>query len=100
MSDQIGVFLQWISEFDTTTLCNAKTNIRSFIFWNFKMSTFEFECFKCLKQFNSEKLMIQHLKLDHFIRDESTQLRCVVKANKCENVITTFGGLSKHINKK
>lgn len=57
------------------------------------------KCFKCAKEFSCVKSIIQHLKLDHFYRDHSTQFKCVVKGTHCDAVFLTYGGLQKHIKK-
>lgn len=59
---------------------------------NLKM---KFQCFRCKKDFSLEKEVISHLKKVHFMIDNVSPIKCVVK--NCEKSYNTFKGLSSHL---
>lgn len=56
-------------------------------------------CFMCPKKFNDVKKLIDHLKLHHYLRDNTCTLNCMVnyKDYKCGKAFHTFNKLQKHL---
>lgn len=57
----------------------------------------EFECFKCGKEFNQIKYIFLHLKLNHFIKNDTTPTKCLVKGNNCKEEFYCFDKLKSHM---
>lgn len=57
----------------------------------------EFKCFECLEIFSDGKSAIKHLKVIHFIKDNTNPIYCL-KNNGCKNHFSTFRNLKKHMN--
>lgn len=60
---------------------------------------FKYKCFKCLREFSEEKLIISHLKFDHFIRNNTEEMKCLLKGNSCPDVFFQYNQLKTHIKK-
>lgn len=54
-----------------------------------------FTCYRCDQKFNSEKDIIYHLKKTHYVIDNVSPIKCVVK--NCSKTYNTFKGLSGHL---
>lgn len=60
----------------------------------------DYKCFKCEKEFSNEKSIISHLKIEHFCKDNTEPIRCVINYKQrkvCQHSFLTFGGLRKHL---
>lgn len=55
-----------------------------------------YECFLCRCKFDNEKSAISHLKLNHFIRDNTVEIKCLLN---CDEVFYKFDQLKKHLKK-
>lgn len=55
-----------------------------------------FNCFRCAKTFLLENEAISHLKKDHFIIDNVSPIKCLIK--NCERTYNTIKGLRCHLN--
>lgn len=55
-----------------------------------------YACFLCESKFNNEKFAISHLKLNHFIRDNTIEIKCLLN---CNEVFLKFDKLRKHLKK-
>lgn len=60
---------------------------------------FKYKCFKCGAEFNEEKYIISHLKVIHFIKDNSEPIKCSVGGNYCPMVFYKFSQLKQHMKK-
>lgn len=60
---------------------------------------YNLKCFLCSKEFNNEKIIISHLKLDHFLRENTSKIKCVVKGRFCTDVFYTYSSLKSHLKK-
>lgn len=59
-----------------------------------------FKCYKCGKEFSEEKTIISHLKTQHFCKDNTEPLKCVINYTHgiaCVHAFLTFNGLRKHL---
>lgn len=56
-----------------------------------------FKCFKCGKEFEDIKYIISHLKLNHFIRNDTVPMKCLVKGNICSEEFFCFKKLKSHV---
>lgn len=56
-----------------------------------------FKCFACEKKFKDVKVTIDHLKFVHFIKDNTTEMRCVIDGNSCSDTFYRFDLLKKHL---
>lgn len=56
-----------------------------------------FECFMCGEKFASENTAINHLQKHHEIKDQSTELKCLVNFGFCKKSYLTYSGLRKHL---
>lgn len=56
-----------------------------------------FECFKCGKAFDEIKFVISHLKLNHFIKNDTIAMKCLVAGNVCEKEFYCFNKLKNHM---
>lgn len=58
----------------------------------------DFKCYLCQKQFGEIKLICQHLRIIHFLQDNSTNIRCAVNSQEeCSKSFHTFNALQKHM---
>ena len=60
---------------------------------------FIFKCFLCEKEFKQEKIVISHLKLDHFVKENTIEIKCVVKGKSCSAGFYTYSSLKSHMKK-
>lgn len=58
-----------------------------------------FKCYLCSKEYKTEKLIISHLKLDHFIKNNTVEMKCLINGNSCENGFYKFDQLKNHMKK-
>lgn len=58
-----------------------------------------FQCFLCPKEFKNEKVIVSHLKIDHFLRENSSEIKCVIKGKCCSDVFFTYSSLKLHLKK-
>lgn len=56
-----------------------------------------FECFKCGKQFDDIKYIISHLKLNHFIKNNTIPMKCLVAGIICKEEFYCFKKLKSHV---
>lgn len=56
-----------------------------------------YKCFLCTKEFNDEKIIVAHIKFNHFIKDNTIQMKCLVKGNSCTNGFYSFATLKSHL---
>lgn len=57
-----------------------------------------FKCFVCSKQMNDLKLIIDHLRKVHFIKERAQPITCIVNTKEhCPRKFYTFNGLRRHI---
>lgn len=56
-----------------------------------------FECFKCGVFFDNIRHIIQHLKLNHFIRNDTVSMKCLVAGNTCTQEFYCFNKLKTHV---
>lgn len=59
----------------------------------------KYECFKCPREFSEEKTIISHLKFDHFIRNNTEEMKCLLKGNSCQDTFYQYNQLKLHIKK-
>lgn len=57
----------------------------------------DFQCYKCKNQFENLKLISNHLKNDHELKNGSEKLNCVVKKSRCGKSFLNFDSLRSHI---
>lgn len=57
-----------------------------------------FECYVCGKLFEHIKFIISHLKLNHFIKNDTTSMKCLVQGNLCTKEFYCFKKLKNHVN--
>lgn len=58
--------------------------------------------YKCLlypKEYKTEQLVISHLKIDHFIKNYTVEMKCVIKGNTCERGFYKYDLLKNHLKK-
>lgn len=60
---------------------------------------FIFKYFLCSEEFKTEKVIISHLKIDHFLRENTSEIKCVVKGKCCSDVFFTYSSLKLHLKK-
>lgn len=58
-----------------------------------------FKCFLCQKEFGCEKVIISHLKFEHFLKDNTSEMKCVIKGRSCAEVFFTYSSLKLHLKK-
>lgn len=56
-----------------------------------------FQCFKCNKKFDDIKYIILHLKLTHFIKNDTVPMKCLVNGNLCREEFFCFNKLKTHV---
>lgn len=56
-----------------------------------------FVCFLCGKEFDNIKFIILHLKVNHFIKDETIPIKCLVAGNICTDEFYSFTKLKIHM---
>lgn len=56
----------------------------------------EFKCFECCEEFPEEKVVVKHMKIIHFIKDNKTSIFCL-KNNGCREQFSTFRNLKSHM---
>lgn len=56
-----------------------------------------FECFICGKEFADLKYIISHLKLNHFIKNDTVPMKCLVAGNICTEEFYRFNELKAHL---
>lgn len=56
-----------------------------------------FECFKCGKEFNDIKYIFSHLKLNHYIKNDTEPMKCFVAGNICTEEFYCFNKLKSHV---
>lgn len=54
-------------------------------------------CLRCTQLFPSVNKSIEHMKKYHSIVDGVTELKCILKKNRCTKYFYTFNGLKKHV---
>lgn len=54
-----------------------------------------FKCFLCTKEYTNMKYTLKHLKIDHLLKDKSSNFECVAN-NTCVKYFHTFDGLRRH----
>lgn len=60
----------------------------------------DFRCYVCKKQLNDLKLMIDHLKKLHKIKERKSEIKCIINSDqKCCRKFATFQSLHSHIEK-
>lgn len=59
----------------------------------------DFRCFLCPKKFIAEKTIISHLKFDHFVKDNTIEMKCLVKGDLCSARFYTYSSLKSHLKK-
>lgn len=57
----------------------------------------DFECFECGKEFDHVKFVISHLKLNHFIKNDTVAMKCLVARNSCMEEFYCFKKLKAHV---
>lgn len=58
-----------------------------------------FMCFKCGKEFSEIKFVVSHLKLNHFIKNNTVPMKCLVTGNICTQEFFCFDKLKAHVKK-
>lgn len=57
-----------------------------------------FHCYLCSDRFfDNNKLVVNHLKAEHRIKEKINLIKCTVKNSKCGKHFQTFSGLNRHI---
>lgn len=56
-----------------------------------------FKCFQCGKEFENAKYCILHLKLTHFIKNNTVPMQCLVVGNVCSEKFYCFNKLKSHM---
>lgn len=56
-----------------------------------------FECFKCGKTFDEFRFILSHLKLNHFIKNNTVPMKCLVPGNFCTEEFYCFNRLKSHV---
>lgn len=56
-------------------------------------------CFLCTKEFKDAKTVFAHFKFNHFIKDNTVEMKCIVKGSECTNVFNCFASLKSHLKK-
>lgn len=58
----------------------------------------DYKCYVCAKILKELNLMINHLRVIHFIKEKNNVLKCVVNSQpQCLREFNTFFGLRKHV---
>lgn len=58
-----------------------------------------YKCYLCSKEFKEEKIIVSHIKFNHFIKENTVEMKCLVKGNSCHNGFYTFASLKSHLKK-
>lgn len=58
-----------------------------------------YKCYLCSKEFEEEKIIVSHIKFNHFIKENTVEMKCLVKGNSCHNGFYTFASLKSHLKK-
>lgn len=53
----------------------------------------------CSNEFGDAKIIISHLKIDHIVKSNIIEMKCLVKGNSCENGFYKFEQLKNHLKK-
>lgn len=56
-----------------------------------------YQCFLCSQNFEAQKNAIAHLKLEHYLVDNSSPIQCIVE--ECQNTYLSFKALNLHLKK-
>lgn len=56
-----------------------------------------FECFVCGKEFHEIKFIISHLKLNHFFKNDTEPMKCLVAGNTCTEEFYCLKKLKSHV---
>lgn len=56
-----------------------------------------FKCYLCPVEYENERFIISHLKKEHFIQNDTVEMKCVVKGNSCEERFYKFNLLKNHM---
>lgn len=61
------------------------------------MEVVYYKCFLCTKEFKDEKTIFAHIKFNHFIRDNTIEMKCLVTGNSCTNSYSSYASLKSHL---
>lgn len=55
-----------------------------------------FKCFVCENLFSEQKIIVKHLKKDHFVKENKDPIYCL-KNNNCKRYFLNFRALNDHL---
>lgn len=58
-----------------------------------------YKCYLCSKEFKDESIIVSHIKFNHFIKENTVEMKCLVKGNSCADGFYTFASLKSHLKK-